>query len=73
MPPRRTTFRPPSESPSPEETNLLSQSFLGGEKTEEETGQSLIATSFDLLNQEHLWIPSTITYRVFHHHIDKTL
>ena len=56
---RQTTFRPPSESPSPEEIDLLSQSFLGGEKTKEETGQSLIAASFDLLNQEHLWIPST--------------
>ena len=38
---------------------LLSRSFLGGERTKEETRQSLISASFDLLNQEHLWVPST--------------
>ena len=60
-PPRRI-YRPPSESPSPEETDLLSRSFLGGERTEEETGQSLITASYDLLNQEPLWrVPATET------------
>ena len=51
---RSNYFRPPSESPSPEETNLLSRSFLG-EPAVEPTEPSLVAASFDLWNQEPLW------------------
>ena len=58
-----TNLQTAEQITSPEETNLLSRIFLR-EPTVEPTEPSLVATSFDLWNQEHLWrAPATETER----------